>query len=311
MHEVPPAPGRGNWIWLGSAALTIAAVTGGTLGLGLLSAGGCHPRPAGTERPAGTSATSRAAAAGKARAASPPPSVTGHAYFYDPGAASGSCSLGPFPAGGRYAALPPQQYAHGAACGTYLEVRGPRGSVRVEAVDLCPTCAATTVNLSRAAYDRVGDPSPGISPVTYRRVPDPALPGPLELRVAASGLPGVPAIQVRNHGNPLASVSLAAPGAGPAAARDWRSLTLNRNDYWLPGRTAGRGPVAVRITDTRGHQVLLPRVMLVPGTLVRTTSWMYRLPPAGAPAGRAGGQPGPAAATPARSTRAATASPGC
>ena len=52
------------------------------------------------------------------------------AVFYDPGHAVGSCSLGPFPAAGRYVSLPPERFGHSAACGSYLTVQGPRGQVR-------------------------------------------------------------------------------------------------------------------------------------------------------------------------------------
>ena len=83
--------------------------------------------------------------------------------FYDPGQAAGSCGLGPFPAGGRYASLPPRSYASGRACGSYLDVYGPRGTVQAEVVDVCTECTAGTVNLSRAAFARIADPRTGRS----------------------------------------------------------------------------------------------------------------------------------------------------
>lgn len=89
------------------------------------------------------------------------------AVFYDPGTAAGSCELGPFPAGGRYASLPPERFGHSAACGSYVTVRGPRGQVRAEVVDLCPGCAANMINLSRAAFGVIADPGPGSARVRY------------------------------------------------------------------------------------------------------------------------------------------------
>jgi hypothetical protein len=106
--------------------------------------------------------------------------------FYNPGTVTGSCSLGPFRFGGLYVSLPPQRYDGSAACGTYLDVQGPRGRVRAEVVDLCPDCAATSVNLDRAAFVQVAGPDVGSAPVSYRQVVDPVLPGPIALRVGTT-----------------------------------------------------------------------------------------------------------------------------
>lgn len=275
MRQESLIPGRGNRIWLLSAVATVAVVTGTAVSLGLLA----PPRCA---RGAPAASAYTGPSGGGART---PRVVSGHANFYDPGTVAGSCSLGPFRPGGRYAALPRDQYAGGAACGTYLEVRGPSGTIRVEAVDLCPTCSATTLNLSRAAFLSIGDPSSGMIDVSYHRVADPVLPGPLLLRVADVGTPGMLAVQVRNTGNGLAAVSVGVPPASPAGgdargggarAIGWHRMTLNRDDYWLAHGIYHRGPLALRITDTQGHQVVLSRVRLLPGTVVRTAIWMYR-----------------------------------
>ncbi|MDR0343639.1 MAG: hypothetical protein LBI49_11155 [Nocardiopsaceae bacterium] len=287
MRQESLIPGRGNRIWLLSAAATIAAVTGTAVSLGLLAPPRCArgaPAASAVSSPSGGSART-------------PRVISGHANFYDPGTVAGSCSLGPFRPGGRYAALPRGQYAGGAACGTYLEVRGPSGTTRVEAVDLCPACSATTLNLSRAAFLRIGDPSSGMIDVSYHRVANPVLPGPLLLRVADVGTPGMLVVQVRNTGNGLAAVSVGVPPAGPAGGDAsgggarviaWHRMTLNRNDYWLARRIYHHGPFALRITDIQGHQVVLPQVRLLPGTVVRTATWLYR------GTRRAGSRPAPA-----------------
>ena len=275
MRQESLIPGRGNRIWLLSAAATVAAVTATAVSLGLLAPPRCArgaPAASAFTSPAGDSART-------------PRVISGHANFYDPGHVAGSCSLGPFRPGGRYAALPPGQYAGGAACGTYLEVRGPSGTIRAEAVDLCPTCSATTINLSRAAFGSIGDPSSGMIDVSYHRVANPDLPGPLLLRIADVGTPGMLVVQVRNTGNGLAAVSAGVPPASTAGGDTrgggtrvtaWHRMTRNRNDYWVARGIYHRGPFALRITDTQGHQVVLPRVRLLPGTVVRTATWLYR-----------------------------------
>ena len=141
--------------------------------------------PAGQGGPAGHAGTGPLAA----RPALARSVIEGHAVFYDPGQASGSCGLGPFPAGGWYASLPPRGYASGRACGSYLDVYGPGGTVRAEVVDVCTGCAAGTVNLSRAAFARIASPRRGTVAVSYQAAVNPPLPGPLTLRITAAGGP--------------------------------------------------------------------------------------------------------------------------
>jgi expansin (peptidoglycan-binding protein) len=320
MESARYRPARVNWIWLVSAGAAVAAAALTALELAppppcLASSGAravaARPAAAGSAaarsaaveagggpvRPlAGTGAYRAWAAGGRPVPGLPGTVYSGRALFYDPGTALGSCTLGPFPARGWYAALSPRQFAHGHACGTYLEVRGPSGTVRAEVVDLCPSCRSTTVNLSRSAYDRIGDPRPGAVPVTYQWVADPRLPHPLALRVS-SPVQGELALQVIGHGNRLASVAIApAAPASPA----WRRLRLDRHDFWIGHGFTGAGPYAVRIADVLGHQVVLPRVMLTAGATTRTTAWLYRRgrtapAPAGTPrpaaSGGAGGTP--------------------
>jgi expansin len=258
--------------------------------------------------------------------------IQGHAVFYDPGHAAGSCGLGPFPAGGRYASLPRRSYASGRACGSYVDVSGPAGTVRAEVVDVCPDCAAATVDLSRAAFARIADPRTGTVAVSYQPAVDPALPGPLELRITAAGPSGPLAVQVLNHGNRLSSV--AASGSGGR----WQRLVPGPDGYWTGSLDAGdaaggtpggvsaavggapagpgtRGPtsgaagrrIRVRITDVEGHQVVLsgipPR-----RTVVHATAWMY--PAANRAVPPATRSPG-ADVTPARRAGAAASAGSC
>jgi hypothetical protein len=236
--------------------------------------------------------------------------IEGHAVFYDPGQAAGSCGLGPFPAGGRYASLPRRSYASGRACGSYLDVYGPRGTVRAEVVDVCTDCAAGSVDLSRAAFARIADPRAGLVAVSYRTALDPPLPGPLVLRISAAARPGTLAVQVINHGNWLSSVAASRPGGR------WQRLAPGADGYWTgplrpgrprPGAPAGRAAgtrIRIRVTDVAGHQVVLTGVS-GRNTVLHATTWMYRdrglagsqsgLSPA--PAVRAGRHAGPAGPT--------------
>jgi expansin (peptidoglycan-binding protein) len=242
----PHRPRQGNRIWLVTCVITVAVLTGGAV---RWSAGAC------------------AASRGPGALMAGPAALTP--------VRPGSCSLGPFPATGWYASLPPRAYGDGAVCGSYVEVRGSSGSVRAEVVDLCAKCRAGTIDLSRAAFEHIAAPRAGTVPVKYWPVTDPPLRGPLVLRVlrvtTAAGR-GSLAIQVTNHGNRLASVEAAAPGR-----TQWQRLAANPDGYWTArlraARAGGRG-IRIRITDTMGHQVVISGVKLRTGA-VRSTVWMY------------------------------------
>jgi expansin len=276
MSSLARKPARGNWIWLGGALCAVAALAA----VAVAATTGAPAGQVAAQPPGGSAAP--AAGAGQARLA-PRPGTGGPggasylagtaavAVFYNPGDAVGSCSLGPFPPGGRYVSLPPERFGHSAACGSYVTVQGPRGQVRAEVVDLCPGCAANMINLSRAAFAVIADPAPGSARVRYWPLGNPPLPGPLILRLSRTPA-GRPSIQVRRHGNPLAAVAVAA--AGPPVPA-WREFTLNGNGIWVAAGHLGPGPVDIRITDTRGHQVVIRRVRLRPGRVIRTRTWMY------------------------------------
>lgn len=46
---------------------------------------------------------------------------------------------------------------HNPTCGKYVNVHGPKGSVRVKIVDTCPPCASGDLDLSPAAFGKIAD----------------------------------------------------------------------------------------------------------------------------------------------------------
>jgi len=279
MSSLARKPARGNWIWLGGALFAVVALAGVAVGT---AAGGPAGGVRATARLPGGHVGAGGQGAGAAGRAVARPGTGGPggggtylagtsavAVFYDPGTAVGSCSLGPFPASGRYVSLPPERFAHSATCGSYLTVQGPRGQVRAEVVDLCPGCAADMIDLSRAAFAVIANPEPGSARVRYWPLGNPALPGPLILRLGQTAA-GLPTLQVRRHGNALAAVAVATPGSGA-----WQAFRLNGNGIWVAATSLGTGPFNIRITDAHGHQVVIRRVTLRPGRVIRTRIWMY------------------------------------
>lgn len=213
--------------------------------------------------------------------------VTGTATHYVL-SGTGNCSYPSPPADGLFAALSPSEYDSAAACGSYVEVTGPDGSVTAEVIDQCPPCAAGHVDLSETAFARIAPLSAGLVSVSYRKIADPARPGPISLRVKEGSSQYWLAMLASNTGNPLASVQVEGPSGG------WQSLARADYNYWIAASGAGPGPFTVRLTDTSGHQVTVHDLALEPGVVQSTGTAMYG----------AGAVAAPVAAAPARTSRA-------
>jgi expansin len=203
---------------------------------------------------------------GSACASPPATSVhSGKATFYDLDGGIGNCSYPSAPDDDLFVALGPSEYSSAAACGTYLDVTGPLGKVRVKVIDKCPECAAGHLDLSRTAFKRIGAESAGIIPITYRTVANPTTPGPLSVRMADGVSQYYFSALIDNHGNQLASVKVAGPGGS--------FKTAQRADYnnWIIDGGAGSGPFKIKISDVYGRTATLSGISLSPEKTQRTS----------------------------------------
>lgn len=181
----------------------------------------------------------------------------------------GNCSYPSPPAGQLYVALPPPEYGGSAACGSYLQVSGPDGSVTVEVIDQCPECQAGHIDLSEQAFARIAPLSAGLVPVTYHTIVDPPLPAPLSMLVKTGSSAYYLALLPINNGNPLATVAVSQGSGG------WQELSRTTYGYWLASGGAGPGPFSVRLTDSLGHQATVHGITISPGVVQSTGTSMY------------------------------------
>jgi expansin (peptidoglycan-binding protein) len=180
---------------------------------------------------------------------------------------NGLCSLGA-PSTDAYVAVGRAEYAGGKACGTYLEVHGPNGTTRVQVVDMCPGCPAGKIDLSKAAFQRVGALSAGIIAVTYDTVRDPQLPGPLRVKLkGGTGYSSLTAV-IDNHGNPLSTVELQTPGG-------FVGLRHSEDNLWTAPWGAVSAPVSLRVSDVYGHQALVTGLALGPADFQQSSALLY------------------------------------
>lgn len=182
----------------------------------------------------------------------------------------GNCSFPPGRNGNMNVALSEVEYGMADACGAWLDVSGPNGTVRVEVTNRCPECPVGHLDLSREAFAAIAPLEAGVVDVTYAVVVDPPVAEPLALRVKEGSNQWWMQVQVIDHGNQVASVELA-DGAG-----GWRSLGHSQDNFWTatePG--PGPGPFTIRVTDVRGHQVTVDGVTLTPNQVQRTGARLY------------------------------------
>ncbi|GAA0983636.1 hypothetical protein GCM10009555_055800 [Acrocarpospora macrocephala] len=190
----------------------------------------------------------------------------GWAYFYEPPAGPGNCSL---PAAGQlFVSVSAGEYAGSQACGGYLDVTGPRGTVRVQVVDQCVKCGKGELDLSRPAFAKIAQPGAGVTRVVYSRVRNPKVDNPLGFRVKAGSSVYWLAVQVLDHGNPLRSVRIREGG-------HWRDLRRGGDNYWVFEHGPGAGPFTLRVTDVFGQRATAGGVVLAPGRVQRSTERLY------------------------------------
>ncbi|MEV1013350.1 expansin EXLX1 family cellulose-binding protein [Micromonospora sp. NPDC049801] len=212
--------------------------------------------------------------------AAPPSGGTVHrgtASFYDGGRSGGTCSFPGPPADRLYAAVGSSQYANAAACGSYLDVTGPKGTVRVLVMDQCAGCGSSKIDLSEEAFARIADRSQGIASVAYRAVVDPPLDGGLTFRIKGGASQWWFAVQVGNHGNPLRSVEAKGPTGG------FRKTTRQADNYWTVDDGIGPGPYTIRVTDVYGHQSTATGIRMTPRKVQRTTASLVAAAPSASP----------------------------
>lgn len=96
-----------------------------------------------------------------------PEEYSGEATYYD-AEGRGSCGI-PFPPDYLLAAMNGAQYQK-PYCGECVSVTGPKGSVVVRILDLCPGCKSGGLDLSITAFTKIADKTAGRVPITWHFV---------------------------------------------------------------------------------------------------------------------------------------------
>jgi expansin (peptidoglycan-binding protein) len=144
------------------------------------------------------------------------------------------------------AAMNHTDYAGSAACGEYVTVTGPKGTVTVRITDVCPECAPGDIDLSAEAFALIADPVAGRVPVTWHVVAA-ELSGPVQYRYKEGSTRYWTAIQVRNHRLPIAKLEIL-----PSGSSSWIDVQRTDYNYFVYPTEILSGSLQVRITASTG-----------------------------------------------------------
>lgn len=297
----------GRWMAAGGgivlAAVVGVAVVVQTTGGAACAAGLAAGAPA-AALPWQAAGWSQAAPGVPARLVAGPPVGTavhrGKATYYSTSGA-GNCAFPRPPADGLFVALSPSEYAGAAACGGYLDVTGPKGTVRALIYDQCPGCPVGTIDLSKKAFARVADLSAGMVSVRYRAAIDPPLPRPISITFKDGTSQWWFSVLIADHGNPLRRVDVRPAGKG------WHRVGRTDDNHWVADDGLGPGPFDIRLTDVYGNTATATRVRLLPGRSQRVAAALYGDAAQASPTPGATRSPVPPSASP--STAPATPTP--
>ena len=175
---------------------------------------------------------------------SQPPSGSGEGTYYDADG-SGACSFPATPDDLMVAAMNVVDYGSSGPCGACVHIDGPRGSVQVRIVDLCPGCKKGNIDLSAEAFPHVADPVDGRVPISWRVVPCPVV-GPIVYHFKDGSNPWWTAVQIRTHRHPIATVE------AQTSSGQWIGLARQQYNYFVAKDGLGPPPYAFRTTDLYG-----------------------------------------------------------
>lgn len=157
----------------------------------------------------------------------------------------GACSFGPSPNDLNVAAMDQPEWNGSAVCGECVAITGPKGSVTVRIVDLCPECEPGHLDLSQQAFAQIADVSAGKVPITWKVVPC-SVTGNVAYQIKDGSSQYWTAIQVRNSRLPVAKLEWMQNGV-------WTDVSRADYNYFVVSSGVGPGSYQVRITSSTGE----------------------------------------------------------
>lgn len=173
---------------------------------------------------------------------------SGRATYYD-ATGEGACSFDATPDDLDVAAMDMPEWNGSAPCGECVAVSGPKGSVTVRIVDLCPGCEKGHLDLSMEAFAKIADIAAGNVPISWSVVPC-DVQGNLQYRYKEGSSQFWTALQVRNQRRAVSKLELMIGGS-------WQSVARASYNYFVDAAGVGTtGGLMVRVTSSDGQQLV-------------------------------------------------------
>ena len=171
---------------------------------------------------------------------------TGEATYYTFASGAGACMFDSTPGNLMIGAMNQIDYAGSRICGECVSVTGPKGTIVIRIVDLCPECPQGNIDLSPQAFSLIGDIPLGHVPITWQQVPC-DLNGPILYHFKDGSNQWWTAVQVRNHRYPIYSLEYRTPQGS------FKHVGRTEYNYFVEPAGMGPGPYTFRVTDIYGH----------------------------------------------------------
>jgi expansin (peptidoglycan-binding protein) len=171
---------------------------------------------------------------------------TGQATFYTFASGAGACMFDSTPGDLMVGAMNMTDYQGSVACGECVSLTGPKGTIMIRVVDLCPECPKGNIDLSPLAFSKIADTALGKVPITWQLV-DCGVTGPILYHFKDGSSQWWTAVQIRNHRYPIGSLEYM------TSAGTYKYVNRVDYNYFVEPSGMGPGPYTFRVTDIYGH----------------------------------------------------------
>ena len=181
---------------------------------------------------------------------------TGEATYYTFASGAGACMFDSTPNDLMVGAMNRIDYAGSALCGACVRVTGPKGTILIRVVDLCPECPRGNIDLSPLAFSGIGDTSLGHVPITWSIIPC-GYTAPIVYHFNDGSSQWWTAVQIRGSRNPIFSLEYR------TSQHLFQNVQRADFNYFIEPSGMGPGPYTFRVTDAFGHVLVDSAISLV------------------------------------------------
>lgn len=187
---------------------------------------------------------------------------SGQATYFDGGYIDGCCNLDAIAGGFDVVAMNEYDYNKGLLAGAFIEITGPKGSVKALVTDLLPADESVRGNLdlNEKTFAKIADPIDGRVNVTWRVIALKTF-DTISYRFKDESIQWWAQVQVVGHTYPIAKLEYESGGKYVELQRE------NYNFFTAPNGL-GAGAVTFRVTDIFGHQLTDTGIVMSPGKTV-------------------------------------------